>query len=293
MLLMDPVEGESLIAMGERGAGLDAVLQAVEALGRAYRALHDRGIIHGDPKAAHWFARQADGGWQASIVDFGLLIHLDDPAASVRVERTRIEAALRQNEARFRGMNDASPLGVFVTDPQGDCTYVNPAWLRIAGITSNEARGHGWGRAIHPDDRERVLGEWYAAVKTAPFQFKSTHRFLHADGTQLPFADNEFDGASISLGLHDMPYEIGLAVLSEIKRVVKKDGSILIIDYMEPKKHAMAWLFHPLIKLYETPNYDLFIKKGLEIYLHQVDLKINRFTHVLGIVQIASIANTK
>ncbi len=118
-------------------------------------------------------------------------------------------------------------------------------------------------------------------------------RFLHADGTKLPFRDNEFDGASISLGLHDMPYEIGLAVLSEIKRVVKRNGSILVVDYMEPKKHVVAWLFHPLIKLYETPNYDLFIKKGLERYLHQVDLKINRFTHVLGIVQIALVVNAK
>src|SRR3990167_7739666 len=56
-------------------------------------------------------------------------------------------------------------------------------------------------------------------------------QFLHADGTELPFRDNEFDGASISLGLHDMPYEIGLTVLSEIKRGVKKNGSILIVDY--------------------------------------------------------------
>jgi len=118
-------------------------------------------------------------------------------------------------------------------------------------------------------------------------------RFLHADATELPFRNNEFDGASISLGLHDMPNEIGLAVLSEIKRVVKKNGSILIVDYMEPKKHAVATLLHPLIKLYETPNYDLFIKKGLERYLSQVELKINRFTHVLGIVQIALVANAK
>src|SRR3989344_8663 len=118
-------------------------------------------------------------------------------------------------------------------------------------------------------------------------------RFLHADATELPFRNNEFDGASISLGLHDMPYEIGLAVMSEIKRVVKKNGSILIVDYMEPKNHAVATLLHPLIKLYETPNYDLFIKKGLEKYLRQVKLKINKFTHVLGIVQIVLVTNAK
>ena len=118
-------------------------------------------------------------------------------------------------------------------------------------------------------------------------------RFLHADGTKLPFKDIEFDGASISLGLHDMPYEIGLAVLTEIKRVVKKGGQIMIVDYMEPKKHVVGRLTHPLIKLYETPHYGLFIQKGLERYLQQVNLKINLFTHFLGIVQIAQVINTK
>lgn len=118
-------------------------------------------------------------------------------------------------------------------------------------------------------------------------------RFIHADATKLPFKNNEFDGASISFGLHDMPYEIGLAVLSEIKRVVKKSGPILIVDYMEPKKHIVARLLYPLIKLYETPNYNQFIKRGLERYLCQVDLRINQFTHVLGIAQIALVVNTK
>ena len=117
-------------------------------------------------------------------------------------------------------------------------------------------------------------------------------QFLHADGTKLPFANNEFDGASISLGLHDMPYEIGLAVLSEIKRVVKDRGSILIVDYMEPKKHIVGWFTHPFFRLCETPHYDLFIKKGLERYLQQVNLRVNCFTHFLGIFQIVLITNT-
>lgn len=118
-------------------------------------------------------------------------------------------------------------------------------------------------------------------------------RFLHADATELPFKDNEFDGASISLGLHDMPLEIGLAVLSEIKRVVKKNGQILVVDYMEPKKHVVARLLHPFIKLYETPNYGHFVNRGLERYLRQADLKINRFTHFLGIFQIVLVTNLK
>lgn len=95
-------------------------------------------------------------------------------------------------------------------------------------------------------------------------------RFLHADATELSFKDNEFDGASISLGLHDMPYEIEILVIKEIKRVVKNKGPILIVDYMEPKKHWVATLSHHLIKLYETHNYNPFIQRGLDELLWEL-----------------------
>lgn len=118
-------------------------------------------------------------------------------------------------------------------------------------------------------------------------------RFLHADATELPFKDNEFDGASISLGLHDMPYEIELSVLNEMKRMVKRDGVILIVDYNEPRKHFASVVAHQFIKLYETPNYIPFIKKGLARILREVGLSVYRESNWMGIVQIVLIANAK
>ena len=56
-------------------------------------------------------------------------------------------------------------------------------------------------------------------------------RFLHADGTKIPFADNEFDAASISFAMHDVPYEIGIKILKEVSRVIKHDGFVFIIDF--------------------------------------------------------------
>lgn len=49
----------------------------------------------------------------------------------------------------------------------GECTFVNPAWLRLAGYAdASEAYGVGWFRAIIATDRERVKSEWIEAVKT-------------------------------------------------------------------------------------------------------------------------------
>ena len=118
-------------------------------------------------------------------------------------------------------------------------------------------------------------------------------KFQHADATEIPFKDNYFDYSSISLGLHDMPHDIGILVLKEMKRVTKKDGSILIVDYMEPKKHTIAKLSHLLVSLYETKNYKPFIKYGLDELLSKVGLKIYRESNFLGLFQIVLAKNKK
>lgn len=118
-------------------------------------------------------------------------------------------------------------------------------------------------------------------------------RFQQADATKLPYKDNYFDASTISLALHDMPYEIEILVLKEMERVTKKNGEILIVDYMEPKKHRMAKLTQPIVLLYETKNYAPFIRRGLKDILRNVGLTIDRETDFLGLVQIVIAKNRK
>ncbi len=118
-------------------------------------------------------------------------------------------------------------------------------------------------------------------------------RFQQEDATNLPFRDGSFDASSISLALHDMPYEIEIMVLKEMKRVTKKGSPILIVDYNEPKKHFIAKFSHQLIRLYETPMYEPFIKRGLENLLKEISLKIYNRTDFLGVIQINLIRNEK
>ena len=58
--------------------------------------------------------------------------------------------------------------------------------------------------------------------------------FQLADATNLPFPDGYFDYASISLGLHDKEKPIRYQIISEMKRVVKQDGALILIDYRIP-----------------------------------------------------------
>jgi PAS domain S-box-containing protein len=71
-------------------------------------------------------------------------------------ERLRSEEALRESEERFRSLNAAAPVGIYLTDEQGGTVYVNERMLAICGLTFDESVGFGWLRVVHPDDRERV-----------------------------------------------------------------------------------------------------------------------------------------
>jgi len=57
-----------------------------------------------------------------------------------------------------------SPAGVYLTDADGNCTYVNVRWCEMAGLEPGEALGRGWVRGIHPDDREVIAQRWYEAA---------------------------------------------------------------------------------------------------------------------------------
>jgi len=58
--------------------------------------------------------------------------------------------------------------------------------------------------------------------------------FLTADAKNLPFEDDFFDFASASLALHEMDRKSRGEAFSEMKRVVKKNGNLILIDFSVP-----------------------------------------------------------
>ncbi len=110
----------------------------------------------------------------AALVDLALV------AETLLANRRQVRL-LQADQARLDATLSASPVGIYITQPDGACDYVNLAWCRIAGLDAGRAQGFGWVQAIHPDDRERVANTWQqATARREPFQ--SLHRFLHADG---------------------------------------------------------------------------------------------------------------
>ncbi len=71
-----------------------------------------------------------------------------------------INAQLSQSEQRFRSLSTCSPVGIFLTDTAGQCTYSNPNCQAICGFKIEESWYDGWTRIIHHEDRDRILSDW-------------------------------------------------------------------------------------------------------------------------------------
>lgn len=84
-------------------------------------------------------------------------------------------------QQRFRAMADAAPMAIFMTDPEGGCTYANAAWQALYGLEGDAALGQAWAGTLHPEDRAAVYGEWLRCA-AARLSFAMEFRLLRADG---------------------------------------------------------------------------------------------------------------
>lgn len=104
-------------------------------------------------------------------------------AAQVEIaERQKTEAALRESEARFRTMADSAPVIVWISDVDGGCTYINPLWTELTGLTLEQSRGFDGWIAIHPDDQPRCRSIFDQALKgREPFRMEYQLRSASGD----------------------------------------------------------------------------------------------------------------
>jgi diguanylate cyclase (GGDEF)-like protein/PAS domain S-box-containing protein len=177
--------------------------QGIEAFDRVLEAAPNALILALSGTTDEETARQAV---QHGAQDYFAKSHVDahwlPRAVRYIVERKATRTALRDSEARFRAISDASPLGIFVSDAQGSCVYTNAAYQKISGLPLEQTLGTNWSMAIHPEDRDRVLAEWRIAARSQePFQ--TEYRFQQEDDsivwTRVNSASMLADNTSLGL----------------------------------------------------------------------------------------------
>jgi len=116
--------------------------------------------------------------WQPGEVE---LVQLAASRCWESIERARAVRALMESEQRFRTMADHAPVMVWITEPDGSCSYLNRSWYEFTGQTPDLALGFGWLDATHPEDRPAAEQLFFEAnAKQTPFRLE--YRLRGADG---------------------------------------------------------------------------------------------------------------
>ena len=184
---------EALAALAARRPDLlltDVMMPRLDGFGllaaiRADDALRDLPVIMLSARAGEEARVE---GLEASADDYlvkpfsarELLARVSGAIATSRLRR-EMTLALSESEARFRNMADHAPVMMWVTDPDGACTYLNKAWYDFTGQGLEAALGAGWLEAVHPEDRA-WSGETFFAANAERTPFRLEYRLRRRDG---------------------------------------------------------------------------------------------------------------
>jgi len=142
-------------------------------LARTEQALRDHFDGRTDTYAIEVRLRTSINTWKW-VLTRGTVVERESHGRPVRMvgthtdiaERKQAELALRTSEDRFRTLTMASPLGIFLTDADGLCTFATPRMADLWGTTVDLLLGRGFRDAAHPDDRARIAAAWKDAAHT-------------------------------------------------------------------------------------------------------------------------------
>ena len=182
-------------------------------------------------------------------------------------------------------LTDVSPVGIFLADKAGLCTYVNPMWGTLTGRPLKDALGDGWIRSIHPDDQENVSDNWNKLLTGNPYD--CSYRFLLPDGNTvnvwakavpLTGENNEISGY--------------LGTLQDMTDSVKKTNALLASSRMSSLGEMASGIAHeinnPLTIILGNADlldnlleFDQIDRKKSKKYINQISQTVHRIAKII------------
>ncbi|MBN9497301.1 MAG: PAS domain S-box protein [Alphaproteobacteria bacterium] len=109
-------------------------------------------------------------------------------------ERRRAEKALRDTEERFRLLARATNDVVWDWNLETDELWWNDNLRTVFGRSPEDVSrtSSAWSEFIHPEDKDRILGDVARFISGSESFWKDEYRFLHSDGRTLTVIDRAF-----------------------------------------------------------------------------------------------------
>jgi two-component system CheB/CheR fusion protein len=105
---------------------------------------------------------------------------------SLKDQLNRLEESVSVSQAQRKLILDSSSVGVWTSDADGMCTWVNETLRkRVRADSIGTFLGENWINVIHVADRKFVMEEWQSAVENQR-DFDLHYRMINIE-TQMPF----------------------------------------------------------------------------------------------------------
>ena len=156
--------------------------------------------------------------------------------------------ARRGAEAAFHRLAHNAPAILWVSNPEGVCTFISRGWRNLTGQNEVAALGFGWLEMIHPQDRE-----------TARRAFLEANRARRAISQ-----DYRLRSAS---GEHRWVLDTAWPRLGEDGECLGQVGSVIDIHQRKQVEQALRDSQHRLHQIIDLVPHPIFLKDGEGRYL--------------------------
>ena len=106
----------------------------------------------------------------------GIFVHAIDVT-----EKTSNSRKIKESEKNLRAVIDTVPVIIWITDEEGESTYLNSNWYSYTGQSKEEENEMGWLQCVHPEDREVVRQKFRKALERRE-SFSIIYRLKNKNG---------------------------------------------------------------------------------------------------------------
>ena len=185
----------------------------------------------------------------------------------------------------WKNLTETSPVGIYLTDKDGRCTYVNKTWSELTGLTLEQAQGEGWISSILNDDIDFVMKNWQNLILTG--NFSCNYRFYNLKKEIV-----HISGRAVALRNNSNEVTGYLGITQDVTDSYKKGSALIAASRLSSLGEMASGIAHEinnplsiilgksflLQSLAESENYD---DSKVKFFAQQISDTVQRISKII------------